>query len=242
MTAPSTRPLGRLLPPDFEHVERWPLRALAAPLRPSKVPVCTGFTWWPEYDRPARGSDGRWRILPTAGRNARGGHAFVFKPKGVDDPANWWKFYDQGAPGAAEDPSGCVGFSQSRCMSELNRRRYSGGWLYHQAKAIDGTPLPHEGTYVRSGFEVLRTIGHVRVVRGGGELPPDPAEGITTYRWATTAEEVRDVLGYGPAVEELPMLQSWGRDGYPHEVLWPLTEVERQLTGWDGECGVVTDR
>jgi hypothetical protein len=79
--------------------------------------------------------------------------------------------------------------------------RYESRWLYLQAQLADewdDTP-PEEGTSVRAGCEVLRTIGHRRVQAGGvGE--PNLAHGITAYRWATGVDEIRAAIAYGLAV------------------------------------------
>src|SRR5689334_24536024 len=123
-------PLGRRPPTDYRHVELYPIRALAPAEQPKNAPVEVGFEWFPTYDEPIKVRDGRWRVRPADGRASRGGHAFCFVPRGVRHPVSWWAFYDQGRPGAAVDPSGCVGFSGSQMQSLNNRRRYDGGWLY----------------------------------------------------------------------------------------------------------------
>lgn len=234
-------PLGRREPTDWRHVERYPLRALAAPDQPKRTPVEVGFTWWPEYDDPTKGRDGRWRVKPTAGRRPRGGHAFCFRPRGVEHPVSWWTFYDQSAPGAAVDPSGCVGFSLSQYQSLNNRHRYSGGWLYLETKRNDEwSGEDYEGTSVRAGFERLRTVGHRRIY-GGRERPEALSEGIDTYRWLASGDETATVLGY-PGADEIPFTNTWGRDGYPHIVWMPVSEFDRHLNEWGGEAGVATDR
>ena len=54
--------LGRRVPTDFEHVERYPLRALAMAEQPANVPMAIGINWYREFDTPVRGRDGRWRV------------------------------------------------------------------------------------------------------------------------------------------------------------------------------------
>lgn len=234
-------PLGRREPSDWRHLEQYPLRALTMIERPTDVPVEVGFTWWPEYDEPHLGSDGRWRIRPTLGRNARGGHAFCFKPRHVEHPTSWWKFYDQGAPGVAVDPSGCVGFSLSQLSSLNNRRRYSGGWLYLETKRNDEwVGEDYEGTSVRAGFERLRVEGHRRVI-AGRVLPISLNDGISAYRWVASGDEAATALGY-PGADEIPFVNTWGQGGYPHITWMPVSEFDRQLNLWSGEAGVVTDR
>lgn len=227
--------LGRRVPTDWEHVERWPLRTLVAEARPTNVPMPIGITWYAEFDRPVRGEDGRYRVAQSGKlTRVRGGHCLCLLPAKVSDPAGWWKYYDQGAEGA------CVGFGVSRTMSLLNRRRYDARWLYRQAQRVDewdDTP-PEEGTSVRAGLDVLREQGLPRV-RGLKVWQADTREGIAANRWATDVDDVLAVLGR-PGADEIPWLNSWGLD-YPH-VVWVPTEVHARLLAEDGEYGVVTDK
>jgi hypothetical protein len=227
--------LGRRVPTDWAHLDRYPLRALPAADRPANVPVPIGVNWYAEFDRPVRGLDGRYRVAQS-GRltKVRGGHCVCLLPAGARDLSAWWKFYDQGSEGA------CVGFGVSRAMSLLNRRRYDARWLYRQAQLVDewtDTP-PEEGTSVRAGLDVLRRVGHRRI-RGLRVWEPVEDEGIAANRWATDLGDVLAVLGR-PDADEIPWLNSWGL-GYPH-VVWLPTEVHARLLTEDGEYGVVTDR
>lgn len=96
--------------------------------------------------------------------------------------------YDQGTEGA------CVGFASTWAMSLLNRRRYVPDWLYQEARRVDEWPgEDYDGTSVRAGMDVLRTVGHVRF-RKSGLLLPDVTEGINENRWARTTEEVVSAL------------------------------------------------
>jgi hypothetical protein len=119
----------------------------------------------------------------------------------------WWRSHDQGEEGS------CVGHGSSAMMSITNHRqrllatgkavtyRYDSVWLYEQAQLVDewaDTP-PEEGTSVRASCRVLRDVGHRRVQRG---VTGDPlaAHGISTYRWATTVDEIRAAIHTGLAV------------------------------------------
>jgi hypothetical protein len=139
-------PLGRMVPKDWKHVERYPLLMEAGPL---VAPITVN------------------RTIPI--------------------PA-YRQFYDQGAEGA------CVGFSSSWCMSILNRRKYNARWLWNRAKEIDEWPETNpgddNGTSVRAGMDVLRSLGHVWR-RYNKDLPPNPSEGIAENRWARTVDEIR---------------------------------------------------
>jgi hypothetical protein len=239
-------PLGRLQPPDFEHVEKYPIRALAAGERPKNVPVTLGIEWFPTYDTPYRGQDRKWRVRPADGRASRGGHAITLKPKSIEIPLTWWDFYDQGdmsRPVHPVDESGCTGFSASYAMSMLNRERYSGPWLYWQNKLNDEWPgTAYEGSSVRAAFENLRTQGHVRVHDGKEVLPAELKWGVSAYRWARSAEEIVAALGYPTGTTEVPWANTWGRDGYPRVVWVPVDELQRHLDRWDGEACIPTDR
>ncbi|WP_297775079.1 hypothetical protein [Mycobacterium sp.] len=240
-----SRGLGRNVPPDWGHVEKYPLAALAAP--PTIVPVVLGVNWYSAFDDPEKASDGHYWIARSGKLGSvRGGHCFCLQPapnravpgKEQDNPV-WWPFYNQGAEGS------CVGHGTSRGMSLLNRKRYDAVWLYDQARKIDGDPNPdHEGSTVRAGFEILRTVGH-RVARGtvtthlSSSAKPSKAEGISAYRWATGAAAVLDALGT-PGASFVTLLNSWGRD-YPETVRMPVGVLDR-LIAEDGEAGIVTDR
>lgn len=229
-------PLGRREPTDWEHVDKYPLRALPQAERPQGVPSPIGVKWYPEFDRPTKGRDGRWRVaMPARNSRVRGGHCICVKPPNLEDAYNWWSFYDQGSEGA------CVGFGESRAQSLLNRKRYDGFWLYRQAQLIDewtDTP-PEEGTSVRAGLDILRTLGHVRLY-GGRPSVASPAEGIAVNRWATGIDDWLTAIGWAGA-DEVPFLNSWGRDGYPHIVYAP-TETYERLLREDGEFSIITDR
>jgi hypothetical protein len=140
---------------------------------------------------------------------------------------------DQGREGA------CVGFGSSRMMTLLNRKRYDGFWLYHQAQLIDeysDTP-PAEGTSVRAACDILQSQGHVATYRGT-DKPVSSAEGISAFRWATSWDDVRATLGV--TSDGVPLLNSWG-SGYPH-IVYLTDEAGERLLNEDGEFVVVTDR
>jgi len=256
--APEDRRLDRLIPDDFEHVSRWPLTVTTTPSRP--VPVTIGVNWYSNFDNPAQDSRGRWWIGRGDLGSIRGGHCVCLEP---GDPSSgtteqdldgWWNFYDQGQEGA------CVGFGSSRMMSLLNRKRYFARWLWDRAKDVDQwpdtKPGDDNGTSVRAAMDVLRGRGHVAwksvfapmnddlsdaYTRSG--LQPTVGEGISANRWATRVDQVVGAL-QSPANERMGavrILNSWGRNGYPHRVWMPYETLQRLLDE-DGEATVVTDR
>lgn len=244
--------LGRRVPTDDKHIQRFPLNALPQTEQPVGVPVVLGVNWYEDFDAPVL-DKGRWwigRDVHNLG-GVRGGHCVVLKPGPLSDPAAWWAFYDQGHEGA------CVGFGCSRAMSLLNRKRYYARWLWDQAKLIDEwadtAPGDDNGTSVRAAMEVLRAAGHVRWAGGfgfqGDDVPTrdarkgQPEEGIAAYRWATDSADVLRMLASPLATKlgAVPILNSWGKRGYPH-VVWLPGETLERLRAEDGEIAVVTDR
>ena len=232
--------LGRLPPPDWRHVEKYPLRGLAAAERPSRVPVVLGINWYAGFDRPERLGNGTryaswWIGRGDLGR-LRGGHAICAEFGGSGDTAAWYRFYDQGVEGA------CVGYAWSRAMTLLNRRRYDAEWLYRMAQKSDEWPgEAYAGTSVRAAADVLSTAGHRRL-RAARVDPERPEDGISVYRWATTVEQVHEALGdaYADRIGAVPLLNSWGGK-YPQRV-WLPDETLARLLREDGEATIPTDR
>lgn len=104
----------------------------------------------------------------------------------------WHKEWDQGQEGA------CVGYGTSMMMSVINHHRYFPEWLWIRARLTDGWDgnddlSVDEGTWVNSACEVLRTEGHELY----GHDTPDINEGVKTYRWATSVDQMRTGLSQG---------------------------------------------
>jgi hypothetical protein len=230
------RPLGRRPPTDDLHVQKYGLTLQTVPDTPT--PVVLGINWYQNFDAPqsinVHGKMQWWIGLEQDWGSIRGGHAICVKPDGITDTAGWVSFYDQGNEGA------CVGFSESRMMSQLNRKRYDAEWLYHQAQKSDEWPgEDYDGTSVRAGFDVLRTIGHRRKW-GPFTLPENINEGISANRWAQNIVEVLACLHDDVNSDSVVLTNSWGKS-YPHYVHLPLAALDRLLKE-DGEAGIVTDR
>lgn len=251
-TDPADQRLGRFVPDDWAHVERYPLTALPGEQRPTRVPVVIGVNWYEAFYRPGRDdSTGEYWVAQNSsdlGR-IRGGHCVCLEPGGSVDTSEWWTFYDQGSEGA------CVGFGWSRCMSLLNGERYAARWLWDRAKEIDQWPETNpgdsEGTSVRSAADVLRNHGHVDWDQSSmaddthterGRYAPALEDGITRVRWARSVQEVHEALG-NPEADRLaavPFLNSWG-DNYPRRTWMPDAVLERLLRE-DADMAVPTDR
>ena len=229
------RALGRLTPPDFEHVEKYPLTAedLAAIVEPRAGAL--GINWYTSFDNPVKGSDGRYRIKISG--TVRGGHCICAEPVPTpeQDTYAYHVFYNQG-----ETPA-CTGFGTSRVITLTKRVTLNAFWLYDDARRIDGDYPSGEGSYVRSAFAAAKKWGAHR--EGGEVCKPepwhmgDPGVQISSYKWITSAEQLRELLGYSPSVVELPLLNSWGTD-YPETVYIDLDDVDTLLKQ-EGEAGTV---
>lgn len=262
---PADPRLGRLIPDDFEHVEKYPLTAGLVPEKP--VPVALGVNWYSNFDNPVKKGNRWWIGLDSKNLGSiRGGHCICLEPGDelnpdgtiktrLQDSATWYQFYDQGHEGA------CVGFGSSRMMSLLNRKRYFARWLWDRAKQADDwsdtNPGDDNGTSVNAAMKVLASSGHVawkstyESMNTDGEsgdayprsgLVGSVSEGISAYRWARSADEVHAALK-SPVSNKtgaVRVLNSWG-SGYP-SVVWMPDETLQRLISEDGEAAVVTDR
>lgn len=245
------RPLGARLPVEKPYAEKFPLSALPATAIP-RVPVTIGVNWYTNFDTPVARTFGtlvRYFVGQTKTLGSvRGGHCVCVKSGNYSDPLGWWDFYDQGSEGA------CVGFGSSRMMSLLNRKRFDARWLWDIAKTVDPWPETNpgddEGTSVDAAMQVLRARGHVpwsstylgRTWDVRDTEQPVSSEGVGSYRWATTIDEVRAVLqsSLNDQLQAVPFLNSWGRE-YPHVTWLPYPVLERLLAE-NGEVALVVDR
>lgn len=249
MVSNLSKPLGRRVPTDWKHVEKYALSDLPTAEIPTGNPIVIGVNWYSNFDNPVKGSDGRYWIGKGNLGSVRGGHCVCVR--GVKlDLYTWWDFYDQGWEGA------CVGFGTSRMMSLMNRKRYAARWLWDRAKEVDEwsdtNPGDDNGTSVRAALNILKLYGHVPWKSTYLERDDDyhvrdgytaaPIEGISAYRWATNVDQMFQVLNspVPQSIEAFPIFNSWGRD-YPHKVWMPAATMQRLLDE-DGEAGMVTDR
>jgi hypothetical protein len=245
--------LGRYIPDDWGHAETYPLTALAPEQRPEHAPVVIGVNWYAEFDRPEVDESSGETFVARGGADSLtkilGGHCVCLEPGGeFSDRAEWRTFYDQGQEGA------CVGFGWSRCMSVLNGQPTNAArWLWDRCKERDQwpetNPGDNEGTSVRSGGDVLVDLGHVVWKDEYGDddhtersqYQPEIRQGLTTFRWAQSVDEVHGVLGNERADQlgAVPILNSWG-DDYPARV-WMPDDVLDRLMQEQGEVAIPTD-
>lgn len=230
----TSRGLGRRVPTDFEHVEKYPLRAVGT--EAANGPAVWGVNWYSDFDDPTF-KDGEWWIGldPNNLGRERGGHAIAQPYLGANDLERWYQWYDQGS-----DPH-CVGYSLSRAMSWLNRQFYDADWLYHEAQKVDEwSGEDYDGTSVRGGCRVLNAQGHRRIYAGQA-LGVYRIHGIEAYRWITDVQDVLEVVG-GVQKEKgaITWRNSWG-SSYPQKV-WMPAETAQRLLEEDGELAVFTDR
>lgn len=242
--------LGRFLPDDWEHLDLYPLSAIAVDERLTRVPVVIGVNWYEAFGSPEQDPSGEYWVARSGsdlGR-IRGGHCVCLEPGDSKDRDTWYEFYDQGSEGA------CVGFGWSRCMSLLNDELYSARWLWDRAKEIDEWPDTNpgdsDGTSVRAAARILRRHGHVD---WDSSMADDDAEirfkytaerdnGIRRFRWAQSVDEIHQALG-NPEADRLgavPFLNSWG-PSYPRRT-WMPDSVLARLIEEGGEFAVPTDR
>jgi hypothetical protein len=238
----STGPLGRLEPTDWEHVDKYPLRALAAAEQPEETPVIIGVNWYEDFDAPIRIGNRWWvGLQPARLGRVRGGHCVAMPPKGHREPRAWWLWHNQISEGI------CVSEGCARAMAWLNGRRYQPRPLYDWAVEHDEFPGDPGGTSVRAGLDCVRTLGMVParrgeehvVTRGGVSRPFELDHGISANRWATSIDEVKRALGR-QGQSAMPFANSWG-DGYP-PLVWMPDETYDRLLQESGEFGLVTDR
>lgn len=228
--------LGRYIPTDWNHVEKYPFKLSA--VQPKPVSVCVGINWYTAFDNPVKEKDGKYWV----GKNKnnlgaiRGGHCVCIPDDTTKDTWGWYIFYNQLAEGK------CVGEGASRMMSLANRVRYNATWLWNEAKIVDEWPETNpgddEGTSVRAAMDVLRNEGHLK----NGSKVPQLKDGISANRWATKITDLDSVLQNEryKKMGAYPFLNSWGQD-YPHTVWMPAETWERLLYE-DGEFTMITDR
>jgi hypothetical protein len=96
--------------------------------------------------------------------------------------------YNQGA--TAE----CVAYAASRVMNWFNHYAFDAHWLYERCKEVDGYP-GQEGTTARAACDVLRRLGHWRIIAGKPvKAGPRKAHGILSNHWATSVDDIRSVF------------------------------------------------
>jgi hypothetical protein len=166
------KPLGRRLPPDDQHVQRFPMSVLEMPVPADVEQILTLPGWHWSHDQGAEGSCvGHGTAMERAITNI-----------------------------AQERSAGRKPFS----------RRYDPIDIWNRAKSIDEwpdtNPGDENGTSVRAGYDVMRTVGPSRVrsmrLEGDspkpvGATPNDVEAGALVNRWATSVDEMRAALALG---------------------------------------------
>jgi hypothetical protein len=236
--------LGRRVPTDWTHVDKYPLAALPPEEVPVRQGVILGVNWYEAFDSPQDvgpfyssrsfiGTESDWGSV-------RGGHAIFLPALGSSDTRAWWKFYDQNDDTWPDyKPGACTAFSLCRLQSHNNRKRYNPYPIYLRSQVVDDFDgSDYEGTSVRAAFDVVRQLGLPMANRDRGSMNFSTKEGITANRWLTSVEEIRTVTGRFEGA--FPLLQSWGT-WYPRRV-WIPEEALARLLAEDGECVTSTDR
>ncbi|HEY5332021.1 MAG TPA: hypothetical protein VIJ21_00625 [Solirubrobacterales bacterium] len=223
--------LGRLKPPDWDHVSKYPLSAIGVESLTKPAPVQLGIAWMSNFDNPVKDSAGVYWIGKGNLGTERGGHAICAQPPSLIDRPEWISFYNQG-----QTPE-CVGFSCSRGQSLEKGVEFNPVWLYNAARNFEGNHSEEGGSTVRAALHVLLKKG----ARPAGSKAPDPLDGVSAYRWATKWDEVRAALGLSDSEDGVLLDQSWGDEGYPPHVR--LTdEAGEWLLQHEGEAGLFCER
>lgn len=229
--------LDAIIPEEKPYADKFPVSAISIDTIVGR-PMAFACNWYTKFDSPVLINNRWWVAKPNDNLGSiRGGHCFCLKSSAQSDLIAWWEFYDQGVEGA------CVGFGCTRCMSLLNRKRYAARWLYKEAQGHDPWPgSDYEGTSTDAGLWVLKNEGH-RVWTSTGVKPVAAAEGISAYRWTKSVDEIHAILNMPLAnsLHAVPMLNSWGRYGYPH-IVWIPDNILERLINEDADAGVITDR
>lgn len=263
MTVPrgNTRPLGRLEPTDFEHVDKYPY-ALVAPATVAvaeRALILPG--WLASHDQGNEGSCvGHGLVLERSITNAAQKRLFGYPPFSRYDPIAVWngaKTIDEWPETNPGDDNGTSLRAGYRWASDTGLQPVSSMQL------VGGVPTPVNAKAV------------------------DQIWGVAAYRWATTVDEARTAIANGipvtigvnwytsfdhpyrksrsfwlPDAAKVPigsvrgghciclagvsdkrqafrLLNSWGRD-YP--AVWLPYPTLQRLIAENGEVALVTDR
>ena len=243
--------LGRYIPDDWKHVEKYPLRSSDIRQLANPTPVGIGVNWYDAFyasrliERKGRFGKTEWWVREGDLGRIRGGHALVLEPFSGPhrDIVSWWEWHDQVSEGI------CVSEMAVRLMSLMNRIRYQPRPIYDHAQTIDYWPGEnYDGTSADAGLATLRTLGAIPAKRGERHViekgvitrPFQEAHGISENRWVVDDDDLFRTLGAENS-EYAVWLNSWGRPHYPHRVKVPRSVISR-LRSEDGEFGIITDR
>lgn len=235
------QPLGRLTPPDFEHIAARPLSAIQVI---TFKPVTIGINWYTTFDapKPMRFGSTVSYHLPDVEKgeslgSIRGGHAVCLPHMGGVKLITeaWQRFYDQGSEGS------CEGFAHAKAQSLETGKLFDAWFLYDQARKLEGTFPNGEGTTNRAIAQVLQTLGaptqegQTICTRGAKD---GAAQKVSGVRWTVDVQEVLAALGR-PNAQAVPLSNNWGLQ-YPLIVWLPVATLDRLLKE-EGEADVVTD-
>jgi hypothetical protein len=104
-----------------------------------------------------------------------------------------------------------------------NPEGYDAAWLYHRGQETDNdpntTPAADNGGYVYAVLDVLRNEGH----RQPGK-PVERDNGIISYAWVHTIDELRTALMRGPVIFGVPWYQKFMTPKMVNGEYWIATE------------------
>lgn len=169
--------LGRIIPPDFSHTEKYPLATVTGPAPiPARVEKHLILPkWHRNHDQGSTGScTGHASVMAQAILNTAQNKLIraIKRPTRRYNPLDVWREAKRIDDNPNTDPNN-----------------------------------DNDGAYVHSAFDVLRTEGPRRVTtmhvnQAGvpvpiGERPRDPREGLSSNYWATSVDEVRLAISKG---------------------------------------------
>jgi hypothetical protein len=183
-------PLGRRVPTNFSHIERYPLTAAPTLLKPT--PVVIGTSWYSAFDNPQKDSNGNYWIARDykPGGNLgriRGGHCVCLKPKGVSDSTRRQIFYDQGREGACFPAGTMVEMADGshRVIEDVRPLE-----RVMTAEGSDGLVLASMARMHVDGLVTLQLRGH-RHLRATADHPILTRRGYVALGQLNVGDEVR---------------------------------------------------
>lgn len=220
-------PGGRSIPPDWEHVEKYPVSKLRAVAAPSITNGVFGINWYRAFTESVRKIDGKMVIGSQKRWGALdGGHAIRALKKDYAEKKRISVLYDQ------RTTPRCVGYSTAAELTDMRGVLIDPDQTYHDAQEFDSIPgHDYDGTEIRAAFDAFRTIGPALEGK-----PGERGEKIDSYYWCRNDEEIWRTLGYDDNDEMIALRQTWHSSGYPDTIWIPRTAVIR-LMGEAGEFG-----
>lgn len=217
-------------PPEerAKYLSRYSLVPERLPAEPA--PLDAGSWWYDNFfkEKLIRLADGTYRFpYPNEpwGKIA-GGHSYAIKPPAIVDRPEWWSYYNQ-------HRNNCTAYAASRCYTLHYRRLMDPNPLYDETLRTDEFPgEADEGTSVNATLAVLHNEGPW-TIRAGRTKGPVAGMELSAYLWISSIEHAAACLSpidNGQRILDAGcfiVLNSWGKDGFPHETRMPLETADK---------------